>query len=62
MIKLCLTLNNGQREELKSHLENNGYEVEWVSEDVIMVNEEEIAYVRTILSDRNIGFVDNRDE
>lgn len=62
MVRLYLTLTNEQREELKEHLSMNGYNVEWVTDDVIEVDEEEKAYVTTILYDRYISFTDNKNE
>lgn len=59
MYKLYLTLTDEEREELKQHLFMNGYYIEWESDNVISVNEEEISYVKTILFDRNIGFTDD---
>lgn len=62
MIRLFLTITNEQRVELKEHLEMNGYSVEWETDDVISVDEEEVDYVATILYDRYIPFIDNPDE
>lgn len=42
--------------ELKEHLCYNGYDVDWESDDVITVDEDEVAYVKTILRDRGIEF------
>jgi hypothetical protein len=44
--------------ELKEHLYYNGYHVDWESDDVITVDEDEVSYVKTILRDRGIGFVE----
>lgn len=59
MYRLYLTITEEEREELKQHLYMNGYYVEWETDDVISVSEEEISYVKTILYDRNIGFTDD---
>mgnify|MGYP000198134712 FL=1 len=42
--------------ELKEHLYYNGCHVDWESDDVITVDEDEVAYVKTILRERGIGF------
>ena len=62
MIRLFLTITNEQMTELKNHLEMNGYSVEWETDDVINVDEEEIDYVKTILYDRYIPFTDDVNE
>lgn len=61
-MKLFLTITNEQRMELKEHLKMNGYSVEWETDDVIDVDEEEISYVATILYDRYIPFTNNENE
>ena len=43
-------------QELKEHLYFNGYHVDWETDDVIAVDEDEVAYVKTILRDRGIEF------
>ena len=43
-------------QELKEHLYFNGYHVDWEADDMITVDEDEVAYVKTILRDRGIGF------
>lgn len=58
MVRLYLSITEAQREELKEHLELNGYAVEWEKNGVILVDEDEIAYVKTILHDRMIGFAE----
>lgn len=62
MERLFLTITNEQRTELKEHLEMNGYSIEWETDDVISVDEEEIDYVATILYDRYIPFTDDVNE
>ena len=62
MIRLFLTITYEQSLELKHHLDMNGYSVEWETDDVISVDEEEIAYVKTILCDRYISFTDDVNE
>ena len=56
MIRLYLSITHTQMLELKEHLCYNGYDVDWESDDVITVDEDEVAYVKTILRDRGIGF------
>lgn len=56
MIRLFLSLSRSQMQELKEHLSYNGYHVDWETDDVITVDEDEVAYVKTILQDRGIGF------
>ena len=58
MIRLYLSLTHSQMQELKEHLFYNGYHVDWVSDDVLDVDEDEVAYVKTILEDRGIGFTE----
>lgn len=60
MIRLYLTITNWQMDELKEHLYYNGYYVEWETDDVIAVDEDEVAYVKTILRDRGIEFTEER--
>lgn len=62
MKRLFLTITNEQRVKLEKHLEMNGYSVEWETDDVINVDEEEISYVKTILYDRYIPFTDDINE
>ena len=56
MIRLFLSITHSQMQELKEHLYFNGYHVDWETDDVITVDEDEAAYVKTILRDRGIGF------
>lgn len=56
MIRLYLSITHTQMRELKEHLCYNGYDVDWESDDVIAVDEDEVAYVKTILRDRGIEF------
>ena len=56
MIRLFLSITHSQMQELKEHLYFNGYHVDWETDDVITVDEDEVAYVKTILRDRGIGF------
>lgn len=56
MIRLFLSITYSQMQELKEHLYYNGYHVDWETDDVITVDEDEIAYIKTILRDRGIGF------
>ena len=56
MIRLFLSITHSQMQELKEHLYFNGYHVDWETDDVITVDENEVAYVKTILRDRGIGF------
>ena len=58
MIRLYLSITQTQMRELKEHLYYNGYHVDWESDDVITVDEDEVSYVKTILRDRGIGFVE----
>ena len=56
MIRLFLSITHSQMQELKEHLYFNGYHVDWETDDVITVDEDEVAYVKTILRDRGIRF------
>ena len=56
MVRLYLSLTYSQIQELKEHLRYNGYHVDWETDDVISVDEDEADYVKTILSDRGIGY------
>ena len=56
MIRLFLSITHSQMQELKEQLYFNGYHVDWETDDVITVDEDEVAYVKTILRDRGIGF------
>lgn len=56
MVRLFLTLQQEQREELKEHLQMNGYCVNWLTPDIIDVDEDEEDWVKTILYDRKIRF------
>ena len=56
MIRLFLSITHSQMQELKEYLYFNGYHVDWETDDVITVDEDEVAYVKTILRDRGIGF------
>ena len=56
MIRLFLSITYSQMQELKEHLYFNGYHVDWETDDVITVDEDEVAYVKTMLRDRGIGF------
>ena len=56
MIRLYLSITHSQMVELKDHLYYNGYHVDWETDDVISVDEDEATYVKTILRDRGIGF------
>lgn len=56
VIRLYLSITHSQMAELKDHLYYNGYHVDWETDDVISVDEDEAAYVKTILHDRGIGF------
>ena len=58
MIRLFLSITHSQMQELKEHLYFNGYHVDGETDDVITVDEDEVAYVKTILRDRGIGFVE----
>lgn len=56
MVRLYLSITELQMEELKKHLLYNGYHVDFEADDVIAVDEEEVAYVKTILRDREVEF------
>ena len=56
MIRLFLSITHSQMQELKEHLYFNGYQVDWETDDVITVDEDEVDYIKTILRDRGIGF------
>lgn len=61
-MKLYLTLSDEQRLELINHLVMNRYQVKLETPDIIVVPEEEIYEVQTILQDRNIGYTDDINE
>ena len=54
--QIFLSITHSQMQELKEHLYFNGYHVDWETDDVITVDEDEVDYVKTILRDRGIGF------
>ena len=56
MVRLHLTLTHYQRRELKEHFLYNGYHVDWESDNVITVDEDEVYEVKTILQEEGIGF------
>lgn len=58
MVKLFLLITYSQIEELKKHLFYNGYHIDWETNDVITVDEEEVMYIKTILCDRGIEFLE----
>lgn len=60
MIRLYLTVNSEQSSELYNHLYYNGYNVDWETDDVITIDEEEYEYIKTILNDRGIEFEEER--
>lgn len=60
MVCLYLGMNWEQHEELKKHLYYNGYDVEWISDCKIDVYEDELEYIITILEDRNIEYLIER--
>jgi len=56
MIKMYLKNCTGEKlEELKQHLLLNGYDV-FIDDDLLSVSSDELSYVKTILSDREIEF------
>ena len=57
MIRLYLGMDWYQKEELERHLHYNGYDVEWISDCRIEVNEDELDYIITILEDRKIEYL-----
>lgn len=61
-MRLFLTITDEKRERFKEHLKMNGYSVEWETDNVIDVDEEELSYVKTILLDRYIPFTDDLTE
>lgn len=61
-IKLRLSITQPQIEELRKHLLYNGYHVTWEADDVILVVEDEVDYVKTILYDREICFWEDRED
>ena len=56
MVIVFLTLQQEQRKELKEHLQMNGHCVNWLTPDIIDVDEDEEDWVKTILYDRKIRF------
>lgn len=57
MIRFYLGMNAYQMEELREYLYYNGYDVEWISDSVADVYEDEADYFITILKDRNIEYL-----
>lgn len=57
MVRLYLGMDWYQKEELKRHLYYNGYDVEWISDCKIEVNEDELDYIITVLEDRKIEYL-----
>ena len=56
MVRLFLKNAIGEKlEELKQHLSLNGYDV-FVDDDLLFVRPDELAYVKTILEDREIEY------
>ena len=60
MIRIYLGMNWEQQKELKKHLYYNDYDVEWISDCTIDVDEDELNYIITILEDRNIEYLIGR--
>ena len=58
MIKLQLSMTYSQMKELKEHLYFNGYHVDWEEDDIITIDEDEYDWIKTILYDRGIGYVE----
>ena len=58
MIKVQLSMTCSQMKELKEHLYFNGYHVEWEADDIITIDEDEYDWIKTILYDRGIGYVE----
>lgn len=58
MIRVQLSMTYSQMKELKEHLYFNGYHVDWEEDDIITVDEDEYYYVKTILYDRGIRYVE----
>lgn len=56
-VRFYLGMNAYQMEELREHLYRNGYDVEWVSDGIIDVYEDEVDYFITILKDRNVEYL-----
>lgn len=56
MIKISLNIAEQKRVELVEHLKLNGYSVEWETESVLLVNIDDVEYIKTILLDRKIPF------
>ena len=60
MVRLFLSLTHYQMRELKEHFFYNGYHVDWETDDVITVDEDEVEEVKTILRDEGIGFAEGK--
>lgn len=58
MVGLYLSITYSQIVELKNHLRMNGYHVVWETNNMMLVDKDELAYVETILADRGIGFTE----
>ena len=58
MFKVFMTINPEQHKELREHLKMNGYGCydNWIGDNCIEVDGEEINEVHTILSDRDIEY------
>lgn len=57
MKKLQVSMTYWQMTELKEHLWLNGYHFE-IYDDIIEIDENEFQYLKTILYDRGIGWIE----
>lgn len=58
MVKFLVSVPYNLYVETKEHLFYNGYHFIWDDMDVLEVDEDEAEYVKTILHDRGIGYVE----
>lgn len=61
-MRLYLFIKKEQRVELHNHLIMNNYSVKWVTDNTIIISEDEASYIKTILDDRNITYLQMTDE
>lgn len=56
MVRFYLSTTPRKREELLEHLRNNGYRIVWEGGNIFTADDEDMAYIETILYDRRIGW------
>jgi len=60
MTRLYLTITRLQREEIKNYFLDNGFNVEWETDDVIAVSDEELEKVKDVLYEHYIPYSNGR--